>query len=342
MRQIRVLVVEDSMLFRELLVQNLNADPAIQVVATARDPFEARDAILAYQPDVMTLDVELPRMDGIEFLRKLMPQYPLPVVVISSLTEKVFDALNAGAVDFVAKPAAVNQAQIEAFIKNELLVKIKIASVAKVSRWKRSVPEVETKPVVAGNKDVVVAIGASTGGTEAIAAVLKEFGTDIPGVVLVQHMPQGFTQMYANRLNEECRVRVKEAKSGDMVRPGQVLVAPGGDQHMQLVKINGTYQVVLKNAPKVNGHCPSVDVLFDSVAKVAGKKAIGIILTGMGGDGAKGLLEMRKAGARTIGQDESTCIVYGMPKVAYDLGAVEYQEKLPDIAKRTYGILSKM
>lgn len=342
MRQIRVLVVEDSMLFRELLVQNLNADPAIQVVATARDPFEARDAILAYQPDVMTLDVELPRMDGIEFLRKLMPQYPLPVVVISALSEKVFDALNAGAVDFVAKPAAVNQAQIESFIKNELLVKIKIASVAKVSRWKRSMPAEEVKPTVTGNKDVVVAIGASTGGTEAIAAVLKEFGTDIPGVVLVQHMPSGFTQMYANRLNEECRVRVKEAKSGDVVRPGQVLVAPGGDQHMQLVKINGTYQVVLKNAPKVNGHCPSVDVLFDSVAKVAGKKAIGIILTGMGGDGAKGLLEMRKAGARTIGQDESTCIVYGMPKVAYDLGAVEYQEKLPEIARRTYGILSKM
>ena len=342
MRQIRVLVVEDSMLFRELLVQNLNADPAIQVVATARDPFEARDAILAYQPDVMTLDVELPRMDGIEFLRKLMPQYPLPVVVISALSEKVFDALNAGAVDFVAKPVAVNQAQIESFIKNELLVKIKIASVAKVSRWKRNIPEEEVKPTVTGNKDVVVAIGASTGGTEAIAAVLKEFGTDIPGVVLVQHMPSGFTQMYANRLNEECRVRVKEAKSGDVVRPGQVLVAPGGEQHMQLVKINGTYQVVLKNAPKVNGHCPSVDVLFDSVAKVAGKKAIGIILTGMGGDGAKGLLEMRKAGARTIGQDESTCIVYGMPKVAYDLGAVEYQEKLPEIARRTYGILSKM
>lgn len=342
MRQIRVLVVEDSMLFRELLVQNLNSDTAIQVVATARDPFEARDAILAYQPDVMTLDVELPRMDGIEFLRKLMPQYPLPVVVISALSEKVFDALNAGAVDFVAKPVAVNQAQIESFIKNELLVKIKIASVAKVSRWKRPIPEPTGKPVVSGNKDMVIAIGASTGGTEAIAAVLKEFGTDIPGVVLVQHMPQGFTQMYANRLNEECRVRVKEAKSGDIVRPGQVLVAPGGDQHMQLVKINGTYQVALKTSPKVNGHCPSVDVLFESVAKVAGKKAIGIILTGMGGDGAKGLLEMRNAGARTIGQDESTCIVYGMPKVAYDLGAVEYQEKLPEIAKRTYMILSRM
>lgn len=342
MRQIRVLVVEDSMLFRQLLVETLSADPAIQVVATARDPFEARDAILAYQPDVMTLDVELPRMDGIEFLRKLMPQYPLPVVVISALSEKVFDALNAGAVDFVAKPYAVNQAQIEAFIKNELLVKIKIASVAKVSRFKRTVMQEEMKPAVVGNKDTVIAIGASTGGTEAIAAVLKEFDTDIPGVVLVQHMPPGFTQMYANRLNEECRVRVKEAKSGDVVCPGQVLVAPGGDQHMQLVKINGTYQVVLKNAPKVNGHCPSVDMLFDSVAKVAGRNAIGIILTGMGGDGAKGLLEMRRAGARTIGQDESTCIVYGMPKVAYDLGAVEYQEKLPEIAKRTYGILSRM
>ena len=342
MRQIRVLVVEDSMLFRELLVQNLNADPAIKVVATARDPFEARDAILAYQPDVMTLDVELPRMDGIEFLRKLMPQYPLPVVMISSLSEKVFDALNAGAVDFVVKPSAVNQAQIEAFIKSELLVKIKIASVAKVSSWKRASVEPVGKAQVSGNKDMVIAIGASTGGTEAIASVLKKFNNDIPGVVMVQHMPPGFTQMYANRLNEECRVRVKEAKSGDIVRPGQVLLAPGGDQHMQLVKINGSYQVVLKNGPKVNGHCPSVDVLFDSVAKVAGKKAIGIILTGMGGDGAKGLLEMRRAGARTIGQDESTCIVYGMPKVAYDLGAVEYQEKLPEIAKKTYAILSRM
>ena len=342
MRQIRVLVVEDSLLFRELLVQNLNADPAIQVVATARDPFEARDAILAFQPDVMTLDVELPRMDGIEFLRKLMPQYPLPVVVISTLGERVFDALNAGAVDFVVKPSAVNKEQIASFIKNELLVKIKIASVAKVGSWKRSVPEPTTKPMAEGKKDVIVAIGASTGGTEAIAAVLKQFGTDIPGVVLVQHMPPGFTQMYARRLNEECRVRVKEAKSGDIVQPGQVLIAPGGDQHMQLVKINGTYQVSLKQAPKVNGHCPSVDVLFESVAKVAGKKAVGIILTGMGGDGAKGLLEMRKAGARTIGQDESTCIVYGMPKVAYDLGAVEYQEKLPEIARRTYSILSKM
>lgn len=342
MRQIRVLVVEDSLVFRELLVQTLNADPAITVVATARDPFEARDAIVEYKPDVMTLDIELPRMNGIEFLRKLMPQYPLPVVVISSLSDKVFDALNAGAVDFVAKPSGASRAQLEAFMKNELTVKIKVASIAKVSSWKKTPVEELEQQLTTSNRDLVVAIGASTGGTEAIASILKEFDTDIPGVVIVQHMPAGFTEMYANRLNDQCRVRVKEAKTGDIVLPGQVLLAPGGDSHMQLVKMNGNYQVVIKPGPKVNGHCPSVDVLFQSVADIVGNRALGIILTGMGGDGAKGLLAMRQAGARTIGQDESTCIVYGMPKVAYEMGAVEYQEKLSDIAKRTYSVLSKM
>ena len=342
MRQIRVLIVEDSLVFRELLVQNLNADPAIQVVATAKDPFEARDAILKYHPDVMTLDVELPKMDGIEFLRKLMPQYPLPVVVISALSERVFDALNAGAIDFVAKPSGANRAQMEAFMKNELAVKIKVASVAKVGKFKKAPDQMPSQHLSEGTGDLVVAIGASTGGTEAISTVIKEFGTDIPGVVVVQHMPPGFTEMYANRMNNQCRVRVKEARTGDQVLPGQVLIAPGGDAHMRLVKVNGVYQVVIKPGPKVNGHCPSVDVLFESVAEVAGNKALGIILTGMGGDGAKGLLSMRKKGARTIGQDESTCVVYGMPKVAYDIGAVEYQEKLPDIAKRTYSLLGKM
>ena len=341
MRKIRVLVVEDSLLFRELLVRSLNADPGITVVATARDPYEARDAIIEHKPDVMTLDIELPRMNGIEFLKKLMPQYPLPVVVISSLSGKVFDAMNAGAVDFVAKPANATKEKLEAFMKNELTVKIKIASIAKVGSWKKAPIEVSSEHLSAG-KDQIVAIGASTGGTEAIATVIKEFDTDIPGVVIVQHMPPGFTEMYANRLNEQCRVRVKEAKTGDIVTPGQVLIAPGGDAHMKIIKKDGVYQVVIRQGPKVNGHCPSVDVLFESVASVAGSKALGIILTGMGGDGAKGLLAMRKAGARTIGQDESTCIVYGMPKVAYDIGAVEYQEKLPDIAKRTYSILSKM
>ena len=342
MRQVRVLVVEDSMVFRELLVQNLNADPAITVVATARDPFEARDAIIKYKPDVMTLDIELPKMNGIDFLKKLMPQHPLPVVVISSLSNKVFDAMNAGAVDFVAKPSGANRQQIEAFINKELRVKVKVASIAKVSNWKKAPIQEPAGRLDGEKKDMIVAIGASTGGTEAIATVLKEFDTDIPGVVVVQHMPPGFTEMYAQRLNEQCRVRVKEAKSGDVVLPGQVLIAPGGDAHMHLVKVNGTYQVVLKKGEKVNGHCPAVDVLFHSVAETAGKNAVGIILTGMGGDGAKGLLEMRQAGARTIGQDESTCVVYGMPKVAYDIGAVEYQDKLPDIAGRTYSLLSKM
>ncbi len=342
MRQIRVLVVEDSIVFRELLVRNLNEDPAITVVASAKDPFEARDAIIKYHPDVMTLDLELPRMNGIEFLRKLMPQYPLPVVVISSLSDKVFDAMNAGAVDFVAKPSGAGRTQLESFVKNELPVKIKVASIAKVSsRKKPPLPE-QNQPLTGDKKDLVVAIGASTGGTEAIASVIKDFGRDIPGVVIVQHMPVGFTQMYAKRLNDTCQVSVKEAQTGDLVVPGQVLIAPGGDAHMQLVKVNGNYQVIIKPGPKVNGHCPSVDVLFNSVAETAKDRAVGIILTGMGGDGAKGLLAMKKAGARTIGQDETTCVVYGMPKVAYDIGAVEYQERLPDIAKRTYMLLGRM
>lgn len=342
MRPIKVLVVEDSLVFRELLVQNLGRDAAIQVVATAKDPYEARDAIIRCKPDVMTLDVELPRMNGIDFLRKLMPQYPLPVVVISSLSDKVFDALNAGAVDFVAKPAVSSRSQLEEFIRNELLVKIKIASTAKISNIKKTVGRQEHQGLLSPKSNNVVAIGASTGGTEAIFSVVKEFGTDIPGVVVTQHMPAGFTEMYAKRLNDQCRIQVKEAETGDKVLPGHMLLAPGGDMHMHLVKVNGVYQVECKRGPKVNGHCPSVDVLFQSVAKAAGANAVGIILTGMGGDGAKGLLEMRNAGAKTIGQDESTCVVYGMPKVAYDLGAVQYQEKLPDIARKTYALLNKM
>ena len=344
MLPIKVLIVDDSIVFRELLVQNLGRDPAIQVVGTARDPFEARDAILALKPDVMTLDIELPRMNGIEFLRKLMPQYPLPVVVISSLSDKVFDAMNAGAVDFVAKPAVSSRKQLEDFVRNELLVKIKIASSARISNIKKSVMLNHANPerMSVNRGNLVVAIGASTGGTEATSAVVRQFGTDIPGIVCVQHMPPGFTQMYAKRLDDECQIRVKEAETGDRVLPGHMLIAPGGDRHMRLVKVGGSYQVEIKPGPRVNGHCPSVEVLFDSVAKAAGPDAVGIILTGMGGDGAKGLLAMRKAGARTIGQDESTCVVYGMPKVAYDLGAVEYQEKLTDISQRTYALLNKM
>ena len=343
MRQIKVLVVEDSMVFREILVQNLNKDAEIQVVAVAKDPFEARDAILKYRPDVMTLDVELPRMSGIEFLRKLMPQYPIPVVVISALSDKVFEALNAGAVDFVAKPVNASRQQIEDFIHNELNVKVKIAAAAQMGNVRK--PRLmQTQQHAAPLKDngLIVAIGASTGGTEAIFSVVKNFGPDIPGVVIVQHMPPGFTEMYAKRLDNQCRVRVKEACTGDRVMRGQVLIAPGGDRHMRLVKVNGVYQVECRPGPKVNGHCPSVDELFYSVANTAGSRALGIILTGMGGDGAKGLLAMRKAGAETIGQDESTCVVYGMPKVAYDIGAVKHQVRLDDIAKKAYSLFSIM
>ncbi len=342
MRQIKVLVVEDSLVFRELLVANLNKDPAIQVVATATDPYEARDKIIRFKPDVMTLDIELPKMSGLEFLRKLMPQYPMPVIVLSALSEKVFDAMQAGAVDFVAKPVATNQKELEAFLVNELPVKIKVASTAKISRIKQSAHVVENKSAKKDNKDVIIAIGASTGGTEAIASVVKEFPADVPGTVIVQHMPAGFTEMYAKRLDNQCKCRVKEAENGDVVEQGLVLLAPGGDRQMSLVKVGGNYQVSLKKAPKVNGHCPSVDVLFDSVAKNVGRNAIGIILTGMGGDGAKGLKAMRDAGAKTIGQDEASCVVYGMPKVAYDIGAVQYQEKLGDIAKKTYSLLNQM
>ena len=340
MRQIKVLVVEDSMVFREILVQNLNKDAEIQVVAVAKDPFEARDAILKYRPDVMTLDVELPRMSGIEFLRKLMPQYPIPVVVISALSDKVFEALNAGAVDFVAKPVNASRQQIEDFIHNELNVKVKIAAAAQMGNVRK--PRLmQTQQHAAPLKDngLIVAIGASTGGTEAIFSVVKNFGPDIPGVVIVQHMPPGFTEMYAKRLDNQCRVRVKEACTGDRVMRGQVLIAPGGDRHMRLVKVNGVYQVECRPGEKVSGHCPSVDVLFSSVAKSAGKDAVGVILTGMGGDGAKGMLEMRKAGAVTIGQNEASCVVYGMPKVAYDIGAVQYQAELSQIANKVYSVL---
>ena len=341
MRPIRVLVVDDSLMFRNMLVKGLNADPNIEVVAEAEDAYAARDAIIKYKPDVMTLDVELPRMSGIEFLRRLMPQYPLPVVMISSLSNKVFDALEAGAVDFVNKPNNLNQAQLNDFLSQELAAKVKIASTAKVGKLKRVDPvNVSSHISPVGGKDRIVAIGASTGGTEAIFEVVKRFKRDIPGVVIVQHMPPGFTKMYAERLNNQCEVAVKEAQTGDRVLQGQVLIAPG-DRQMRLVRVGDQYQVECRGTEKVSGHCPSVDVLFSSVAKAAGRNAVGAILTGMGGDGAKGLLEMRNAGALTVGQDEATCVVYGMPKVAYDIGAVQSQAPITAIAGKIYGLLSK-
>ena len=339
MRKLKILVVEDSYVFRELLIKCLKAEPMFEVVAYATNPYEARDAIIKYEPDVMTLDVELPRMSGIEFLRKLMPQYPIPTVVISSLSNSVFDALEAGAVEFVNKPSGLNAEQLFNFMQTELVTKIKIASTVKVGKLKK-LREPERKPVMsAKGKDIhMIAIGASTGGTEAICQVIKQFDTDIPGIVVVQHMPPGFTEMYADRLNNTCKVAVKEAKTGDVIRPGQVLIAPG-DAHMKVIKLGGMYKVDCTPGEKVNGHCPSVDVLFNSVAKTAGANSVGVILTGMGGDGSKGLLNMKRAGATTIGQDEASCIVYGMPKVAYDIGAVDYQRPLSDIAQKVYDII---
>lgn len=341
MRPIRVLVVDDSLMFRKLLAQGLDSDPNIEVVADVGDVYEARDAILKFKPDVMTLDVEMPRMNGIEFLKRLMPQYPLPVVMISALNNKVFDALEAGAVDFVNKPSNLTREQLNNFLTQELAAKVKIASTAKVGKLKRvDNTAIASHITAAGGKDRIVAIGASTGGTEAIFEVVKRFKRDIPGVVIVQHMPPGFTQMYADRLNNQCEVAVKEAQTGDRVMQGQVLIAPG-DRQMRLVKVNGVYQVECRGTEKVSGHCPSVDVLFSSVAKAAGNKAVGAILTGMGADGAKGLLEMRNAGALTVGQDEATCVVYGMPKVAFDIGAVQQQAPITAIAGKIYSLLSK-
>ena len=341
MRPIRVLVVDDSLMFRKLLVQGLNADPNIEVVADVEDVYAARDAILKFKPDVMTLDVEMPKMNGIEFLKRLMPQYPLPVVMISSLNNKVFDALEAGAVDFVNKPSNLTRDQLNDFLSQELAAKVKIASTAKVGKLKRvDSTAVMSHVTPVGGRDRIVAIGASTGGTEAIFEVVKRFKRDIPGVVIVQHMPPGFTQMYADRLNNQCEVAVKEAQTGDRVMQGQVLIAPG-DRQVRPDKVGDGYQVECRGTEKVSGHCPSVDVLFSSVAKAAGNKAVGAILTGMGGDGAKGLLEMRNAGALTVGQDEATCVVYGMPKVAFDIGAVQQQAPITAIAGKIYSLLSK-
>lgn len=337
-KKIRVLVVDDSLVFREVLSRGISSDPYIEVVAKANDPYDARDKILEFQPDVMTCDVEMPKMNGIEFIRRLLPQYPLPVVVVSTISHAVFDAMNAGAVDFVTKPDVQSVKSVETFI-NELIVKIKIASTAKVSNVKSIAGT--TSDIGSTGVDIshrLIAIGASTGGTEALYNILKMLPPITPGIVVVQHIPPVFSRMFAERLNGSTPFRVKEAKTGDMVEQGQVLIAPG-DRHMKIRKVGDRYRIECIEGDRVNGHCPSVDVLFESVAKAAGDQAIGIILTGMGYDGAKGLLSMKRKGARTIGQDEKTSVVYGMPKVAYEIGAVEKQAALTNIAHTIFAML---
>jgi len=356
MKKIRVLVVDDSILFQEFLVRAINSYPEFNVVTTAKDPFEAKDAIMRYKPDVMTLDVEMPRMNGIEFLRQLLPQCRLPVIMVSSLNEVVFDALAVGAVDFVTKPTSMSAQNIEEFVKTELAVKIRGAVTSKLTLPYPPVTSVKNKPEKKPEKKVsskvtppiknsninIIAIGASTGGTEAILTVLKQLTHTVPGIVITQHMPPGFTTMYAQRLNSKCaNLDVKEAETGDVILPGRVLLAPGNKQMTVFKDIDSKYKVKCSPGAKVSGHCPSVDVLFNSVAKTMKKNAIGVILTGMGADGATGITLMRTKGAETIGQDEASCVVYGMPKVAYQSGGVKYQVSLQDIPKKIYQILGR-
>ncbi|MGN0598096.1 MAG: chemotaxis response regulator protein-glutamate methylesterase [Ruminiclostridium sp.] len=333
MPKIRVLVCDDSLLFRETIARALNEDKDIEVIGTACNAYEARDKIVQLRPDVVTLDVEMPKMSGIEFLKKLIPQYPIPVIVCSSSPVTSFDAISAGAVDYIKKPVAHSSASVQVFASH-LCNKVKIAAVAKVKVPKSSqikpISPLNIKSAVPSNK--IIALGASTGGTDALQVVLQNLPANTPGIVVVQHMPAGFTKMYAERMDRVCKMSVKEAENGDRVETGKIIIAAGGF-HLRLCKDMRGYYVSSTLGDKVSGHCPSVDVLFDSVAETAGANAVGAILTGMGSDGAKGLLKMKKAGAFTIGQDKESCVVYGMPMVAYNIGAVTKQAPLQNIGE---------
>jgi two-component system chemotaxis response regulator CheB len=346
-RTIRVLVVDDSAMVRKILLERLSLEAGIEVVGTAFDAYDARDKIVKLHPDVMTLDVEMPKMNGVEFLRRLMPQYPLPVVMFSSLTQKgkriALESLEAGAIDFVAKPSPDLGYGFDNMLM-ELCTKIKIASTANVSHWKKkrlAFPS-EQQPLVfeeLKKKGTVIAIGASTGGIEAITEIVSKLPATSPGVVIVQHMPPMFTTMFADRLNVKSAMLVKEAEDGDIVLPGQVFVAPG-DKQLRIKNINGAYSIKITDEKKVCGHRPSVEVMMHSMAKSVGNNGIGIMLSGMGSDGANGMLAMRQAGARTIAQDEASCIVYGMPKEAFERGGVEQVQPLQKIAGEILKLLS--
>jgi len=338
-RRIRVLVVDDSAVVRQVMSEQLKRDPQIELLGAAPDPLFALERMKREWPDVVLLDVEMPRMDGITFLRKIMSERPTPVVICSTLTEKgaetTMQALAAGAFTFITKPKVA----LKEFLHDAAGELIQAVKAAAASNPKLLKP-VEPRPAVTQKLDAnavlppplpqamsrttesVVAIGTSTGGTQALEAVLCRLPRVCPGIVIVQHMPEKFTASFAERLDSICQINVREARQGDRVVPGCALIAPGG-KHMALVRSGAQYHVNVIDGPLVNRHRPSVDVLFRSVASQAGRNAIGIIMTGMGDDGARGLKEMREAGARTFGQDEATCVVYGMPKEAVKLGAVE-------------------
>jgi len=344
--KVKVLIVDDSAVVRQTLNKILESDRRFKVIGTASDPYMAASKIAKEVPDVITLDVEMPRMDGLTFLKKIMSQHPIPVVIISSLTSKgtetALRALEYGAIDIITKP----QINTKEFFEE---AKIKICDIvlgASMSTAKRKIklpptvqPKYSADAVISKTvsrsmletTEKVVAVGASTGGTEAIRTLLESLPLDTPGIVIVQHMPEQFTKSFANRLNETCRITVKEAENGDSVIRGRALIAPG-NRHMLLKRSGARYYVEVKDGPLVNRHRPSVDVLFRSVAQYAGKNAIGVILTGMGDDGAKGLLEMHQVGARTIAQDEKSCVVFGMPKEAIKLNAADKILSLDTIA----------
>lgn len=339
MPKVRLMIIDDSLFFRTFLTQKVGTDPNIEIVGSFGDPVEASKNILALRPDVIALDMEMPRMRGNEFLRSVLPKHPnVRAVVISALSGNVFDAMQAGAIDFVGKPGS-QPGYDEASFVADIIQKIKVASTAHTKQSGVVRPVLPTRPAIPQTRHTVsgatsksiIAIGASTGGTEAIIEVIKRFPANTPGVVIVQHMPPVFTKMYAERVDKICAMKVSEAQNADRVERGTILIAPGGDQQMYLRQDANGYYVYLTPGAKVSGHCPSVDVLFDSVAKTAGKNAVGVLLTGMGADGAKGLTEMRKTGAHTIGQDEASSVVYGMPMVAFNMGGVCEQLPLSSI-----------
>lgn len=337
---IKVLIIDDSAMIRKVFEQELSKDPEIEVVGTAPDPFVGRDKIVYLKPDVITLDIEMPRMDGLTFLEKLMKHYPLPVVVVSSLAKRGGDvalkAMELGAVEVLCKPGS---AYSVGDMSEQLIEKVKAAAQVTVSKrsdiGSSSSVTTSSAPMASiGVKTTnkIIAIGASTGGTEALKEVITKLPANTPPVVVVQHMPQNFTKAFADRLNQLSQVQVKEAEDGEYLSTGKVLIAPG-NKHMEIRRSGINYYVTLFDGPMVFHQRPAVEILFNSVAQYAGQNAVGAILTGMGKDGAQGLLNMRKAGAATVAQDERTCIVFGMPKEAIDIGAAQVIKPLPQIAQ---------
>jgi two-component system, chemotaxis family, protein-glutamate methylesterase/glutaminase len=342
----RVLVIDDSALVRKMLGEIINAETDMETVGAAPDPLVAREMIRNLNPDVVTLDVEMPKMDGLDFLERLMRLRPMPVVMVSTLTERGSDitlrALELGAIDFVTKPKLDIASGLKDYAR-EITDKIRVAAKARV---RQRVPSAAATLPVLGNRlastEKLVIIGASTGGTEAIKDVLVQLPPDCPGILITQHMPAGFTNAFAARLDRACKISVKEAAHNERVLPGHAYIAPGGEAHMLLKRSGANYMIELSPTEPVNRHRPSVDVLFRSAARHAGRNAVGVILTGMGNDGAAGMLEMKNAGAYNIAQNEATCVVFGMPKEAIAAGGVHEVVPLQDIARHLLANIGTM